>query len=144
MSLDHDSESSINKDMQNKSIPVFSDWLFERFFLLEKTNDQTLEEFAQARHDGAKAIADAAKQKGGNALLTYEHFRVKLPYYKKAAAGKFKIETAKSQLAKLMARLDSSAAGDVKIDQMAFQRLVGEIEVVGELIIMFKEVGSTN
>jgi hypothetical protein len=127
--------------MQNKSIPVFSDWLFERFFLLEKTSDQTLEEFAQARHDGAKAIADAAKQKGGNALLTYEHFKVKLPYYKRAAAGKFKIETAKSQLTKLMSKLDSSTADDVKIDQMAFQRLVGEIEVVGELIIMFKEVG---
>lgn len=125
----------------NNSIPVFSDWLFERFFLLERAKGQTLEEFAQARHDGAKAIADAAKAKGGNALLTYEHFRVKLPYYKKAASGKFKLETAKSQLAKLMSRLDSSTAGDVKIDQMAFQRLVGEIEVVGELIIMFKEIG---
>ena len=119
----------------NNSIPVFSDWLFERFFLLERAKDQTLEEFAQARHDGAKAIADAAKQKGGNALLTYEHFRVKLPYYKKAAAGKFKLETAKSQLSKLMAKLNSGTAGSVKIDQMAFQRLVGEIEVVGELII---------
>jgi hypothetical protein len=125
----------------NNSIPVFSDWLFERFFLLERAKGQTLEEFAQARHDGAKAIADAAKAKSGNALLTYEHFRVKLPYYKKAASGKFKLETAKSQLAKLMSRLDSSTAGDVKIDQMAFQRLVGEIEVVGELIIMFKEIG---
>lgn len=126
--------------MQNKSIPVFSDWLFEKFFLLEQVKGQTFEEFAQARHDGAKAIADAAKKKGGNALLTYEHFRVKLPYYKKAAAGNFSPQKAKSQLDKLMKRLESGINADVKIGQNEFQRLVGEIEVVGELIICFKDI----
>jgi hypothetical protein len=126
--------------MKSTTIPVFSDWLFERFFLLEKADGQTFEEFSQARHDGAKAISDAAKEKGGNALLTYEHFRVKLPYYKNAAAGKFKLATAKSQLAKLMARLSKQTAPDVEIEQSAFQRLVGEIEVVGELIIQFNDM----
>jgi hypothetical protein len=128
--------------MKSTTIPVFSDWLFERFFLLEKADGQTFEEFSQARHDGAKAISDAAKEKGGNALLTYEHFRVKLPYYKKAAGGKFKLATAKTQLAKLMARLSKQTAPDVEIEQFAFQRLVGEIEVVGELIIQFNDMKS--
>lgn len=130
--------------MKQNPIPVFSDWLFERFFLLEKAKGQSLEEFAQARHDGAKAIADAAKQKGGNALLTYEHFKVKLPYYKKAASGKFKLDTAKSQLAKLMKKLSEHTKPEVEIEQFAFQRLVGEIEVVGELIIMFNDIESAS
>jgi hypothetical protein len=129
--------------MKTKSIPVFSDWLFEKFFLFEKSDGQTFEEFSQARHDGAKAIADAAKEKGGNALLTYEHFRVKLPYYKKAAAGKFNQAVAKSQLSKLMSKLDSGTQGGVSLNQTAFQRLVGEIEVVGELLIMFEDIGES-
>jgi hypothetical protein len=130
--------------MKPNPIPVFSDWLFERFFLLEKAEDQSFEEFAQARHDGAKAIADAAKAKGGNALLTYEHFKVKLPYYKKAASGKFKLNTANGQLANLMKKLSENTKPDVQIEQFAFQRLVGEIEVVGELIIMFNDIESAN
>jgi hypothetical protein len=128
--------------MKTKSIPIFTDWLYERFMLIEQVKGQTFEEFAQARHDGAKAIADSAKEKGGNALLTYEHFRVKLPYYKKAASGKFSIETAKSQLTKLMSKLDNGTGSGVSLGQTEFQRLVGEIEVVGELIIKFKEIGA--
>ena len=49
--------------------------------------DDKFEEFAQKRHDGAEKIAKNAKEKGGPAMLTYHHFIVKLPHYKKAAAG---------------------------------------------------------
>jgi hypothetical protein len=129
------------KNDHTNSIPAFADWIYESWMLTEQVKGQTFEEFAQARHDGAKEISDAAKKKGGNALLTYEHFRVKLPYYKKAAEGKFKMETAKSQLGKLMKKLDDGTVEGVSMGQTQFQRLVGEIEVVGELIIKFKEIG---
>ena len=45
---------------------------------------ETLEDFATTRAAGAAKIADTAKEKGGLAMLTYNHFYVKAPYYKKA------------------------------------------------------------
>ena len=115
-----------------KAIPYFTDWLYEAFLISEQVKGQTFEEFAQARHDGAKAIADSAKEKGGNALLTYEHFRVKLPYYKKAAKGKFNLKEAQAELAGFMSKLDDGTDKMVSLKQTEFQRLVGLIEVVGE------------
>ena len=56
---------------------------------VEQKTEITLDEFAKKRHDGAEKIADNAKEKGGVALLTYNHFVVKLPYYKEASKGKF-------------------------------------------------------
>jgi len=46
-------------------------------------NENQLESFAKKRHEGAKKISDMAKEKGGVALLTHDHFRVKLPYYER-------------------------------------------------------------
>ena len=40
------------------------------------------EEFAETRMAGAEKIVDNAKEKGGLAMLTWHHFKVKLPYYK--------------------------------------------------------------
>jgi len=129
----------MTNDYQN-SIPVFSDWIYDQFFLAEQVKGQTFEEFAQARHDGAKKIADTAKEKGGNALLTYNHFVVKLPYYKKAAAGKFDLKASQKELASLMKKLDDGTEKMVSLKQIEFQKLVGLIEVVGELIIKFNEL----
>jgi hypothetical protein len=126
--------------MENFEIPEFSDWLYESFFLAEQVKGQTFEEFSQARHDGAKAIADSAKEKGGNALLTYNHFVVKLPYYKKAAAGKFDLKTSQKELTSLMAKLDDGTEKMVSLKQIEFQKLVGQIEVIGELIIKWNEL----
>lgn len=120
--------------MNNVELPIFEEWLYE------KANSQTFEEFAQARHDGAKAIADTAKEKGGNALLTYNHFVVKLPYYKKAAAGKFDLKAAQKELSGLMAKLDDGTEKMVSLKQIEFQKLVGQIEVLGELIIKWNEL----
>ena len=50
--------------------------------------EKQFEEFAEKRKGGATKIADNAKEKGGVSMLTYHHFVVKLPYYKKAAEGK--------------------------------------------------------
>jgi hypothetical protein len=120
--------------MNNFELPIFEEWLYE------KATSQTFEEFAKARHDGAKTIADTAKAKGGNALLTYNHFVVKLPYYKKAAAGKFDLKAAQKELTSLMAKLDDGTEKMVSLKQIEFQKLVGLIEVLGELIIKWNEL----
>jgi len=51
----------------------------------EKITDEKFEEFAVTRGKGAAKIASTAEEKGGLSLLTWHHFKVKAPYYKKAA-----------------------------------------------------------
>ena len=126
-------------EKQNQKPRVRINYL-QLYALLTSIKGQTFEEFAQARHDGAKKISDAAKEKGGNALLTYHHFRVKLPYYKKAAAGKFDLKASQTELTSLMNRLDAGTKKQVKLEQTEFQKLVGQIEVIGELIIRWNEL----
>lgn len=99
------------------------------------TDDAKFEEFAQKRHDGAEKIAKNAKEKGGPAMLSYHHFIVKLPYYKKAIAGKFNVDDAKKELKKLTEQLNDAVDGKVKFEQTDFQKKVGIIEVLGELLI---------
>lgn len=99
--------------------------------------DKDFEIFAEKRMGGAEKIAKNAKEKGGPAMLTYHHFIVKLPYYKKAKEGKFDVEKAKSEYKKLVNELHS-ASEDVDMNQVKFQKLVGLIEVLGELIIKNK------
>ena len=95
-------------------------------------------EFAKKRLEGATKISDSAKEKGGPAMLTHYHFVVKLPYYETAANGEFDIASAKDELTNYIntfCNLDEN----VEIDQIAFQKLVGIIEVLGELIIKYRE-----
>lgn len=104
-------------------------------FLFEADSNDGFEEFAQKRLAGATKIADAAKEKGGVALLTYHHFVVKLPYYKKAAAGKFNADRSTQELRALQAELETILK---KLDhgtQVRFQKVMGKIEVIGELLI---------
>jgi hypothetical protein len=61
---------------------------------------ETFENFATIRGKGAAKISEATHKKGGLALLTWHHFKVKLPYYKKAAAGKLDMEQLKKNLTK--------------------------------------------
>ena len=44
---------------------------------------ETFVELAGIRGKGAAKIADTAREKGGLALLTWHHFKVKESYYKK-------------------------------------------------------------
>ncbi|NBU47846.1 MAG: hypothetical protein EBS34_10490, partial [Flavobacteriales bacterium] len=66
---------------------------------------------------------------GGLALLTWHHFKVKLPYYKRAAAGRFDVEKAKKEFEETYKKISTS------MSQTEFQREVGRLEVLGELII---------
>lgn len=98
----------------------------------------TFEDFAGTRGKGAEKITDNAKEKGGLALLTWHHFKVKLPYYKKAAEGKFDVEKAEKEYKEHLEKLYKATKGDFKITQTSFQELVGKLEVLGELLIKHK------
>ena len=94
-----------------------------------KAKPETFESFADTREAGAEKIVNNAKTKGGLALLTWHHFKVKLPYYKKAAAGKFNLDEAKKEYDATYKKISTS------MTQIEFQREVGRLEVLGELII---------
>jgi hypothetical protein len=100
------------------------DLLFEA-----KDKPDTFETFADTREAGAEKIANNAKKKGGLALLTWHHFKVKLPYYKRAAAGKLDLAEAEKEFNATYKKISTS------MSQIEFQREVGRLEVLGELII---------
>ena len=96
------------------------------------TESKLFDEFAEKRMGGATKIANNAKEKGGPSMLTYHHFVVKLPYYKEAAECKFDMDKSKKEFDECVNQLSDN------MEQVAFQKLVGKIEVLGELIIKHK------
>jgi hypothetical protein len=65
-------------------------------------------------------------------MLTYHHFKVKFPYYKKAKEGKFDVDKAKKEFKETLKSIS------LEMDQTTFQIEVGRLEVLGELIIKHK------
>jgi len=112
---------------------------YENFLNEASSNKEPFDQFAKTRLAGATKIAQNAEQKGGDAMLTYHHFAVKLPIYRQAAEGKFKLNKAMDALDKQMSKLNAGVRNDVKLRQVEFQKIVGLIEVWGELIIKFHE-----
>jgi len=96
---------------------------------------ETLEEFSTNRLAGASKIAQSAKEKGGDALLTYHHFKVKLPYYKQGADGDLDFVQIENEYKEKLNSLYNATKNEMNIEQIPFQELVGEIEVLGELLI---------
>lgn len=99
------------------------------------TNIIKFEEFAEHRLDGATTIAHNAEEKGGDALLTYHHFKVKLPFYEEATNGKFEPKKAKAHYKDLVEELYNKG---INFEQIEFQEIMGKIEVLGELLIKSK------
>ena len=93
---------------------------------------ESFEEFAKKRGEGAAKIASNAEEKGGLALLTWHHFKVKAPYYKKATEGKFDKEAAEKEFEETYKKIS------LNMTQTEFQREVGRLEVLGELLIREK------
>jgi hypothetical protein len=89
-------------------------------------------DFVSNRMNGAAKISQTAKEKGGDALLTYHHFVVKLPYYEKAKNGEMDIDAAKTEFTETLGKIS------LDMDQTTFQTEVGRLEVLGELIIKSK------
>ena len=94
-----------------------------------ETKKSELEDFAATRYKGAEKISNNAKEKGGLALLTWNHFKVKLPYYKKAAEGKLDLDEAKKEFNQTLKSIS------LDMSQTEFQTEVGRLEVLGELLI---------
>ncbi len=94
---------------------------------------ETFENFATIRGKGAAKIASTAEEKGGLALLTWHHFKVKASYYKKAEEGKFDKEATAKEFEKTLKSIS------LNMTQTEFQREVGRLEVLGELLIRDKK-----
>jgi hypothetical protein len=109
----------------------------KRLIKEELENRESFKTFAEKRLAGAEKITNNAKEKGGPAMLTYHHFKVKLPYYKKAVEGKFDVEESKKEFKEKLDQL-CKLSENVEMSQTEFQKLVGLIEVLGELIIKQK------
>lgn len=107
----------------------------------DKTQEvmKDFKEFASNRYEGAKKITNDAKKKGGDALLTYHHFEVKLPYYEDAKEGKFDPLLTRDKMKDKIQQI-GLLIGPLHIEQEHFQRLVGELEVLGELLIKWNEL----
>jgi hypothetical protein len=105
---------------------------------IEKSDKETMAEFAKKRFDGAQKIADTAYEKGGVALLTYEHFKVKLPLYNKVADGNFDFDSMKKQYVSLCRELHSYMDDIEKVPAKKFQALLGKMEAIGEMLIQSK------
>ena len=90
---------------------------------------QSNETFASIRLKGAEKIADTTQEAGGLSLLTYKHYKVKLPYYKKAAAGKLNKDAAKKEFEETLNSISTD------MTQTQFQTEMGRLEVLGELLI---------
>ena len=101
----------------------------------EAISEKEMEDFAEGRGKGAEKITDNAKEKGGNSMLTYHHFKVKLPYYEKASEGKFDKEKAIKEYKKHLEKLYKSTNKEMDLTPVKFQELMGRIGVLGELII---------
>jgi hypothetical protein len=93
---------------------------------------ETFEEFAETRGKGAAKIAATAEEKGGLALLTWHHFKFKAPYYKKAEAGKFDEVAARKEFTETLSKVS------LEMTPIEFQRELGRLEVLGELLIRDK------
>jgi hypothetical protein len=102
-----------------------------------QSTDKELEDFSKKRGEGAMKIAENAKEKGGLSMLTYYHFDVKEPYYKSAAEGKLDFIKAEKELKGLISEVNNGIQ-DMSIGQIDFQKKVGRIEVLGELLIEHK------
>jgi len=103
--------------------------------LREAISEKEMEDFAESRGKGAEKITDNAKEKGGPSMLTYHHFKVKLPYYEKASEGKFDKDKFVKEYKRLLEKLYKSTNEEMNIKPIEFQELVGKIEVLGELIL---------
>jgi hypothetical protein len=95
------------------------------------------EEFAEHRLDGATKITNSAEEKGGDALLTYHHFKVKLPFYEEVTDGKFNKNRTQAHYEDLVEELFNRG---INFEQIEFQEIMGKIEVLGELLIKSKEL----
>ncbi len=103
----------------------------------KSTNTEKNEIFVEKRKSGAAEIAQKAISKGGYAQLTAWHFKAKSGPYKEAERaikeGK-PVSFFEKHYKDVMSKLHSSGLHT----QREFQRLMGELEVWGEILIQVR------
>lgn len=104
-----------------------------QLFLESKEKDNSFKSFAKKRQEGAEKITNLAKSNGGVAKLTQYHFEIKLPSYQRAAKGNFDVKDAERRYRSLLGKIQS-----LTMTQKSFQEMLGELEVLGELILASK------
>jgi len=90
-------------------------------------------EFVNQRYQGAKKITNQTRDKSDATSLSYKHFNAKLPQYRRAITdlgNKRDPKWLKSEFTRLKSKLNLD-----KLSQEEFQKITGELEVVGELYI---------
>lgn len=95
------------------------------------------ERFVEKRRAGAEDIAHKASTKGGYAELTAWHFKAKLPKYKEALKAVKNREPLAFFERKYKETMDS-LHGTKLSSQKQFQKIMGELEVWGEIVIQLK------
>lgn len=107
-------------------------------FAQSKATDKRLLEFVQARMSSAKKIASQSSRKPGPSRLTAAHFKAKLPVYRRVIDMIKKgddLATLKSEYRSLLSQLRNKVRQPEK-----FQKLTGELEVIGEVLIRSKNM----
>lgn len=105
--------------------------------ILESTESNTFQDFLETRRKGAQNNASTAKEKGGLALLSYQHFKAKDVPYKKAikkANNEKRDSYYQEEAEKCLAKLKSWKT----MSQKEFQTVMGELEVWGEVYLKSK------
>jgi hypothetical protein len=87
----------------------------------------SIQDFIQARLDGATKIAKEARAKGGAAVLTAIHFEAKLPAYMQMLT-----KCDKAGIEANVAACEKMLAGKTTMQQ--FQQLTGKQEAWGEVL----------
>lgn len=113
-------------------IPSFTSFLGEEEKSKSVTGTTPLSAFAETRAKGAAKIAETAEEKGGLAMLTYNHFFVKAKYYQSVLDGGFDKAKAVAEFTNILASIS------LDMDENQFQQEVGKMEVLGELLIYEK------
>ena len=106
---------------------------FENFFTesTEPEKNEELETFIQKRAAGAAKLAKQAAIKGGFSSLTAAHFKAKSKPYNICAKNLGDKRVVKEHINNLLKRLKSWD----EMSQMEFQKVMGELEVYGEVAI---------
>lgn len=106
---------------------------FEHFFTesTEPEKNEELETFIEKRKAGAAKIAKQAMIKGGFSSLTAAHFKAKAKPYDICAKHLGDKKAVKEHINMLLKKLKSWD----EMSQMEFQKVMGELEVYGEVAI---------
>jgi hypothetical protein len=97
---------------------------------------EMFKEFLKKRSEGAKKIADQAAKTGGFAKFTAMHFKAKSKPYKDAQKHFNDTLYYKHKFQESLEKLNDKWD---KLSQQEFQKLMGEMEVWGEVWIKSKE-----